>query len=438
VVALAACTGGDPEPGREIPEAIFLISLDTLRADYLNLYGYERFQTSPVLDGFARESVVFDNCIVASPRTLTSHMSLMTGLHAHHHRVDEKVPLDEGAATLASMLQSRGWGTRGWADGGYLAKRWGFDRGFDGYESRPRRGFAAILPEAMAWLNKNSETPFFVFLHTYDVHNTGLSPFYRAPPPFRSRFSAGLESALRAGELRDFTQRYWARKDSLTEQDRNYVRATYAEGVRHVDEQLGSFFRFLRERRLYDRSLIVVWSDHGEGLFDHDEWSHGQVYDHTIRCALLMKIPGVAGGRRVQSVVSGVDLLPTLLDLAGAPVPTTLDGRSVVPEIFDDTSSGVAFSLRTKMGQRLFSIRTTSHHLFWDGERDVFHFFDLVSDPGEARNLSPSGTETEASLRARLEEWVRTHDEALQRARVSDELLSDDADEELRALGYLE
>jgi arylsulfatase A-like enzyme len=440
VLALLACSAPEVEPVWETPEAIFLISLDTLRADYLTPYGYELHDTSPTLQRLASEGVVFDSCVVAEPRTLTSHMSLLTGLHPQHHRVDDPVPLPEGIATLAGLLRREGWATHGWADGAYLRDRWGFDRGFDTYDSPYRRGFREILPEVRNWLKTRPAPPIFAFLHTYDVHNVGIYPHYRAPRPARGRFTRKTTSLLRSNSRRAFNARYEAHRDALSGEDYAYLRGSYAEGVRYVDNQLRFFFEFLRRHDLYERSLIVVWSDHGEGLFDHgEEWAHGQVYDNTTRCALIMKIPGVTGNRRVKSVASSVDLLPTVLDLARLEVPPGLDGRSIVSEIFNDTGSGVGFSQRTKNGGRLFSIRTPRHHLFWNGDDDSVHFFDLADDPGELENLSPSGTEIEDRLRAQLDEWVREHDEARGRAVDNAEVPIDtETEAELRALGYIE
>ena len=418
------------------PRGVILISLDTLRADYLNLYGYERFETSPFLDRFAEEALVFDHCVVSEPHTLISHMSLLTGLHPQNHRVDRSTALGENITTLASQLRDRGYATAAFADGGYLIPRYGFDRGFDVYEGRKRRGLARILEEARDWLRRYRDFPFFLFLQTYDVHSRGAAPRYRAPAPFEGMFSDGSSSPL-ADPARPFPSVFAANRDRLSEEDRAYIRATYAEGVRSVDAQLQEFSSFLAEEGLYEDSLIVVWSDHGEGLGHHEDWLHSELYDGTIRCALLMKIPGVDGGRRIGSVVSSVDIAPTLLELVGAARPAGLDGVSFAARLSRDESSGEGF---TRVGGgRGFSIRTPTHHLLWDRAADRYELYDLEADPGESRNLSPSDGTIEVDLRRRLHGFAAQHDAQLGRAPKGPPAgLDAEAEEQLRELGYLE
>jgi arylsulfatase A-like enzyme len=436
LLVLAACHARlEFEP----PRSIILISLDTLRADYLNLYGYRDYETSPILDAFAEESVVFDNCVVSEPRTLTSHMSLFTGLHPQHHGVDEEVRLPARVRTLAESLRAAGLTTRGYADGGYVHSRWGFDRGFGVYEGNRKRGLAESLPRVTGWLEEPPADPFFLFLHTYDVHNYGKGPFYRVPPPIRGLFSDGIDSVLAGLDPEETARRIRAHGGRPSEVDTRYIRATYAEGVRYVDESLGRLFAFLKERGLYDRALIIVWSDHGEGLYDHKSWTHGELYDHTTRCALIMKFPGgIAEGRRIRAMVSAIDIMPTLLELIGAEAPTRLDGRSFLDRIRYDRGDGYAFSVRAKSGNRLFSIRTPDHHLLWSQKADRFEFFNLRADPTEQRNLYPSESPVQPELEAKLRDWVAQHDRAreqLPRERRS--WFDPQIREQLRALGYL-
>ncbi len=429
---LAVSCGG----GSEAPRGIVLISIDTLRADYLNLYGYERHETSPELDAFARDALVFDHCVVTEPHTLTSHMSLFTGLHPQRHRVDRRTALATDVATLASELRRRGFATAGFADAGYLIRLFGFDRGFDVYEARRRRGLARILDEGRDWLRLHGAFPFFLFLHGYDVHSRGPVPLYEAPEPFRGRFSGAHASPL-ADASRPFRSLFASRRERLSEEDRAYIRATYAEGVRYVDSLLGGFFAFLREEGLYDDALVVVWSDHGEGLGDHEEWLHRELYDASVRCVLLMKIPGLAGGRRIESVVSAVDIAPTLLELVHAPAPRGIDGRSFAAKLSGAAVGGAAFT-RDGDGQR-FSIRTATHQLLWDRTDGSWELYDLEADPGETRNLSPSGGEVEARLRERLRAWVARHDAERRRGRPGPPAdLDAGAEAQLRELGYLE
>jgi len=435
---LVACGG---RQGAGTPP-IILISIDTLRADMLGAYGYERYPTSPVIDSFAAESVVFDCAIVTEPRTLTSHMSMLTGLDPQHHRVEDDSSLPEAVPTLAALLAEAGYSTHAIVDDGYMDSRWGFDRGFASYEAGTRRGFDAIVPEAvelLEGLQAAGNEKFFLFLHTYDVHNRGLVPFYDSPEQFRGMFARSTSSPLAAADTLQAFERVWPEVEgSVSEEDREYLKARYAEGIRHVDGRLRELFDFLRREGIYDRALIVVLADHGEGLLDHGGWGHGELVNDTIRVPLMIKLPGGRlAGTRIESPVSLVDIAPTILQLGGYPEPVTMDGVSLVPLLEGDRGRDFVFSRRTKGGLRLFSIRSERYHLIWDGSTDETSFYDLAADPHEHADLSPSGTPMESAMRERLAQWVEAHDRALEAKRRNDVVIDPDLLRSLRALGYL-
>ena len=441
---MAAClcwiqSCGDPPP--EPPRSILLISLDTLRADMLNAYGYEEFPTSPFLDSFAQEAILFENSIIQEPRTLTSHMSLMTGLYPQHHRVQDETVLPTDVPTLAQYLKANGYRTQAYVDGGYLSKHWGFDRGFDDYQDDVG-GVTNMIIRGMDWLRENKDEPHFLFLHTYAIHSKGHYPYYRSPPPFHRMFSKGIESDLRANTQQQFAAR-WAQKTSgsgeLSEADKDYIRATYAEGIRFVDECLAQLFRFLEEEGIYEDALVVVWSDHGEGLLDHELWSHGELFDHTIRAPLIMKIPGRAdAGKRVRSVVSSIDITPTVLDLIGEDAVAPMDGESLLPLLEQEQEERLAYSIRAKDTMRRYSVRSLSHHFYWDENENKGYLYDLTADPRETNNLYPDEA-TAGELQGKLFEWIEAYErtraaESEQSAKPLDAEITDN----LRALGYVE
>jgi arylsulfatase A-like enzyme len=300
------------------------------------------------------------------------------------------------------------------------------------------KGFRRLLPKALAWVRAHRNERFFLFLHTYDVHSKGPLPQYVSPPPFRGAFSDSYDTDLNVLDWNAFAERFRRRGGELSEPDKEYIRATYAEGVRFVDEELKQFFDSMKKEGVYEGSLILIWSDHGEGLFDHDSWVHGELYDHTIRVPLLMKAPGVEGGKRVRSVVSAVDIAPTILELARAPIPDGLDGRSLLPLLRKDRGEGAAFTTHDRGRVRLFSIRSALHHYIWDAKTSKSYLFDLREDPREERNLSPSSTEIEEDLRRRLLAWVDEYNRARNAAVGRLEPPSPDVRERLRALGYVD
>jgi len=450
LIGLVGC-GSDPLPpadALQVPGRVILISLDTLRADYLGLYGFREFPSSPVLDGLASESVVFEQSIVVEPFTLTSHMSLMTGLYPAQHGVTPESGLAAGTPTLASLLAQNGYRTAAFTDGGWMRNKWGLGRGFEHYAGAKRRGLKRILGEADHWLDEHASEPFLLFLHTYDVHGLGSEPNYQAAPDLRGSFSGGLDSALVSTGEHAF-KRLYRKQSELSAVDRQDIRASYAECVRSVDRGLGGFFDDLRARGLYDDSLIVVWSDHGEGLRQHEQWGHGELFEHTIRSPLLIKLPGAQGaGKRVEQVVSGVDIMPTILELLGLPAETGLPGRSLVPAMRGEELPGqLAFSVSRGEGrpkrarashQKLWSVRSGPWHAISNGVPGAEEFFELSNDPGEEENLWPSEDPQALLLMAELAAWRRQEIAAhgASHGGLPDPDMDADTRAELEALGY--
>ena len=281
---------------------VILITLDTLRSDRLSCYGSKKVDT-PNIDSFATEGVRFTNAASAVPLTLPAHASIMTGLYPPGHGVRENVGyvLDERFPTLAELLGKGGWATGGFVSAFVLDHQWGIGRGFDRYfddfdlsglaagnaanMGSVQRDGADTVAAAVRWLDERpAGRPFFLWLHLYDPHEP-----YTPKEPFRSR----------------------------------YPDQPYDAEVAYTDSLVGTFRQALVDRGLLDDSLVVVTSDHGEGLGDHGEDFHGFfVYDTTVHAALIVRLPaGARGGRVVDRPVSHVDLLPTILDLAGLPVP---------------------------------------------------------------------------------------------------------------------
>jgi arylsulfatase A-like enzyme len=439
VVGLLACHRAPR--GRAVPSAIIFISIDSLRADYLNSYGYERFETSPVLDAFAKDAILFENCIVAEPWTLTSHMSLMTGVYPQRHDVrDTSAVLAQGVPTLAGRLADEGFVTKAFVDGVFMSDRFGFDHGFDDYSVVMHRGLGFIVPKALTWVRERRDERFFLFLHTYDVHSRGMHPYYDSPPPYRGMFSGSSSSYLRPLAQKEFGEALMARTTELSDIDKDLIRARYAEAVRFVDDQLGRLFEELDKLGVYDDALVIVSSDHGDGLFDHSAWGHIEVYDHTIRVPLLVKLPrGEHGGTRVSAVVEWIDLMPTILALAGGIAPEGLDGESILGVLEGEPTDGVAYSIWSPRSRNveLFSIRTQHHHYVLDRKAGENYFFDLEVDPLERDNLSPSDQPEEATLRDRLARWMVEHDrETSSNKSAGSKVLDESTREQLRALGY--
>ncbi len=326
------------------PPLVILVSLDTLRADRLDLYGYER-ETAPELRALGEAGAVFTTVVAQSSQTLTSYKSLFTGKYPSTLMLEQtgadlltlaaiESPRDYLVSAfsavrglLASSLAERGYRTAAFTDGAWMGKETGFDHGFEVFDASGG-GLEAILPRALAWLQGSAAATSFLFVHAYDIHCP-----YPCREPYNSAFCAdhgahvSLEGRCGKGDLYG---------TNLTAADLQAISAHYDGGIRSADEHLGRFFGELRTLGLFDRALIVVTSDHGESLGERGVIGHGGLHLEELRVPLIMKFP--AGWQfspaRVSEPAELVDLLPTLLGLCGARAPRDLDGRSLLPILF--------------------------------------------------------------------------------------------------------
>ena len=408
-----------PAPGRTaVAHNVILITLDTLRSDRLSCYGSDLVDT-PNIDAFAAEGVRFANAASTVPFTLPAHASIMTGLYPPGHGVRENVGyvLDERLPTLAELLGRGGWATAAFVSAFVLDGRWGIGRGFehyfDDFDLREmetpnlgsvQRDGAETLAAAVRWLDERPDNrPLFLWLHLYDPHEP-----YAPPEPFKAQ----------------------------------YPGRPYDAEVAYTDSLVGDFRRALDEHDLLDESLVIVTSDHGEGLGDHGETFHGfYVYDTTIHAALVVRQPHAehAGGV-VDRAVSHVDLLPTILDAVGLPAPDELHGRSLLPLIEGRDGlrdrpvySESLYPLLHYGWAPLRSLRTGTLKLI-DAPRP--ELYDLAVDPKEDRNLHdarPDRADELADGLAELRRQIESGAPALDsRPEMDERTLA-----QLRALGYI-
>lgn len=429
-VPIPGCTGED-----ESRPNILLLSLDTLRADHLGAYGYER-DTSPVFDRLARESVLFEHAIAQHPYTLPSHRSLFQSRYA----------FEEDKPYLAELLWARGYRTVALTGGGYLAASFGFDRGFDRYEQHPA-GLRALLPIVRRWMAESpgGPEPFFLFLHTYDIHTP-----YQPSHPFRELYTRkGYQGPvlpeLTARLQTDYLGLTPASRASLevewNEEDRHQFEALYDGGIREADARLGELLRILDEagRWDWDRDVLAIVSDHGEEFWDHDSIGHGStLYEEVIRVPMLLRLPGGAhGGRRVRGTVELMDLAPTLLELARVSSPTSYQGTSLLTLLRAgeevEPHAGAAMS-RTTTGWA--SLARWPWKLLLHPETGERVLFQLEEDPHEKHPVTDDPPEIARAMLEQLmmDARVAAASEAQQEpTRIEDpELIR-----QLEALGYV-
>lgn len=399
---------------------LLLVTLDTTRADRLGAYGYRGADT-PHLDGLAERGVLFTQAASPAPLTLPAHASIMTGTYPTYHgvRVNGNTALSRAQTTLAETLAQAGYRTGAFVGAFVLDGRWGLDQGFSEYDDRfdlrkfdrldlagVQRPANEVVDAALAWLAERGPEPFFAWVHLYDPHTP-----YEPPEPFRSRYGSRGLAGLYDGE------------------------------IAFADQQLGRILSWLRGEDLEGETVVVVLGDHGESLGSHGEASHGYyVYDYALHVPLLVSVPleGLRGVR-VDSQVSSVDVLPTVLELLGLQAPEPIHGRSLVPAMLDPDGEreGVAYgesmAPRLQFGwSSLHSLRTTRYKLIRAPRPELY---DLREDPDERTDVIAHEPLVAERLMARLDRLMA------ETARGAPEPESADLDREtlegLAALGYV-
>jgi choline-sulfatase len=379
-ILISAIAGAQVRP-KPSPPSVFLITIDTLRADHVHCYGYEKIQT-PALDALAADGVHFTQAFTPSPITNTSHTTILTGLLPSSHGVtDFAVPLASSHATWAELLKGKGYHTAAFIGAVILDSKSlapGLDRGFDFYDNFPehsetksrwgrveRRGMD-VVQHAEKWLAAHPTGPKFAWVHLYDPHDP-----YEPPAPYSEIY-----------------------KDRL-----------YDGEIAYADSALGNFIQYLKKSGWYENSLIIVVGDHGEGLGEHHEETHGIfLYDSTTHVPLIIKLPGHKGaGKTIAAQVRTFDILPTALDLASVPAPQSLDGNSLRSYFSGDVSDRVAigetdYPLRFGWAP-LRSVRSDGLKLI---EAPRPELYDLHSDPGELTNKYQLDAATAQKLRQLL------------------------------------
>ncbi len=306
--------------GLPVPRATrgyILISIDTLRADHLGLYGYPR-PTSPFLDSLARRATVFEEAYAQFPSTLVSHMSMLTGLYPREHGVfPPNSVLPSKVETLPEVFQRNGFRTAGFTEGGFVSGRYGFRRGFDVFNSQERSRKADRLIERTFRQGGDfleslgPQDRFFLFLHTYAVHAPYDAPrryqdlFWHGPPPPGAIRPAG--PALNRWDLTG---------ERPPEPVLDRLRAQYDAGIRQTDDVLRGFFAEIERLGLADDVTVVITADHGEEFHDHGRFNHTQLYRETLHVPLLVIHPDADAPVRHGGVVQLIDLAPTLCELA--------------------------------------------------------------------------------------------------------------------------
>lgn len=393
-----------------------LITVDTLRADRIHCYGFDSIET-PYMDLFAAKGVKFERCVAQTPLTLPSHVSILTGTQPLFHGVRDNggflVPKE--LVTLAELFKERGYKTAAFVAAYVLDSKWGLDQGFDYYFDNfdlsrfqkislgsVQRPADEVMDEALSWLEERKEEKFFTWIHLYDPHTP-----YEPPSPY----------------------------------DEKYPGRPYIGEIAFTDSQLGRLWKFLEENELLDSSFLIFASDHGESLGEHRESTHGFfVYQEGIHVPLIF----VAPFKRLQGfsssqVVSLVDIMPTVLDMAEIPFPSQVQGESLLPLFFRPEKTAQSYAYTETFYPRfhygwseLKSFQGEKYKLIIAPEMELY---DLKEDPDERRNLASSHSKIFAELKAKADEFIEKYSEnALE---IDYRKIDEETREKLSALGYI-
>lgn len=415
--AFVGCGGSDegsPSPERGRPNVVFL-SLDTLRQDRCGFHGYER-NTTPFLNELSEDSLVFDRAYASAAWTLISHMTMFSGLYPVQHKVwSAEAALTEEVPTLTEVLAGAGAAAVGVHFPGWLDERFGFGRGFVDYRSATDAELAeAQLAELTPLLRERWG---FLFVHLFDIHSDSLevagSLIYDTPEPWATMFDPDAREVLAGMNAKAVFE---AIPGSFTERQREAVRALYDGGIRYVDDKLRDWFADWREQGLLDNAIVIITSDHGEGLGlrERGYGGHGGMFEEGLKVPLLVHVTpkarewlkehrGVEAadcvGRR-NEVVSHVDILPTVLDALDLPDSAERAGVSLLREVPRDRF------VHAQRPPLMVSYRGWDK-VRYDSKGSLFGFADLEADPKGKLEVSPRGREAIVAAQALVDEAMQ-------------------------------
>lgn len=407
---------------------IILISVDTLRADHLGCYGYKK-NTSPHIDKFSKESILFKQNIAHAPTTLPSHASIFTSLIPSHHG-SFHTPLSEDVLTMAEILKLQGYKTVSFNDGGYVSAKFGFDQGFDLYDSflkAPQGTFKNRVNKAIRWIKENHPDKFFLFLHTYEVHHP-YTPKEKYLTLFEDDYSGNLPSDISVDLLRDINEK----KLAIHQEDKSHIINTYDAEIRSMDESFSELLNFLKEYNLYDTTLIIFTSDHGEEFGEHGlmSWHGVTLFDEVLHIPLIIKFPNSTFSNTiVRQQVGSIDILPTLLDVIGIETSDIFEGSSLVDSIKGKKISSYVVS---EIGKQEKSIRTESLKYYRKHSSEML--FDLIKDPLEQNDISYNHLNKTAKLKKELESFLDKRPQIFNKDQPN---IDKKTLEVLKALGYI-
>ncbi|MBI2907197.1 MAG: sulfatase-like hydrolase/transferase [Chloroflexi bacterium] len=398
-----------PKPEGSKPNILF-ITMDSLRADSLGVAGNPVVKT-PNLDSVARQGFWFSRVVTQFTQTNPSHAAMFTSTNELKHMGGDV--LRESSPTLAELLQAAGYNTAGiYSFHGLDPLNSGLERGFRTYEGayvrypeqqdlwRVTDGIANVTTDAaLGWLKNKDSDPFFLWVHYNDPHYP-----YAPPPPFDTMYS-DCKTCLDGSFV---TVDKIGAGEKLSDADAAHVKGLYYGEVSFTDREVGRLLDSMKSSGLLDNTMIILTADHGQALNEKGQWFHpGILTDNVLRVPLIISYPPAGATGVVDGVVRNVDLMPTILNLMGLPIPERAQGRSLWPVMLgqEKLDEREAFSEGTS-GGLITAITTRDWKLIRNNVSGEIELYDLRTDPGEVRNLALANPEQAARLDERLRSWM--------------------------------
>ncbi len=416
-------------------QKVVLISIDTMRADALGFYPRElNWKTTPHLDHFAAENVTFLHATAQSATTAPSHKSIFYSVYPSVHKTTIRSVPKEKLKSPMQILQENGFKTVAFTGGGQVSKTFGFNIGFDSYweaTGTQKYRVSKLLDQASDWLNENYNTRFFLFLHTFEMHCP-----YDPPEKYFKKWSLPYETnRILIGRCEP---EYYIRR-RLTSKNNLFLQSLYAAEANYVDDFIKRLFNRLKELGIYDQTLIVFLSDHGESLGERFYVGHNQLYDIQLHTPMILHIPGI-GAKRIDSPVELIDVMPTIFEILGVKRTSfPFQGKNLMPIIEGKERIEKRVLISEEAGRARVRMDNMALH-FSEGAKIADELYDLKQDPDELVNLASKN----AGL---VQELKQIYKKAIHESRkLSDQfvldgsskpVISPEIQEELKALGYV-
>jgi len=424
--------------------SIVFILIDALRADHLGAYGYS-LPTSPNIDELARQGTIFLNTITASAFTVTSLSSFFTALYPWEHRVVfvSNLFLARDFDVLAEKLAQAGYQTVGMSATYFHLSDFALDQGFELFDESCDEHFffrdaECLTEKAIKWLEEEAQPPFFLYLHYVSTH----APYY-PPEPFRSLFTQRLEPAKGAvakGEISRFSKnRKWYQfPRSPTKKELAWLKALYDGEIRYADEQVGRLIQVLEQKGFLKNTLILITADHGEAFYEHKKVDHTEdLHLAVTKIPLILFGPNIPKARKIYDLVRSIDIAPTLLEYAKAPVLARAEGKSFLSWLKSPVQEKrVAYSIRyirrKKFQQSLYVL--PYHLLVYQPGMKKIELYRIDRDPEEKNNLAS----TQPELVRELLKLLPSYETVLFGKKLPPGKFDAETLRRLKSLGYME